>query len=150
MKTLVVYDSIYGNTGEIAASIAEAIGDDAIAKKAGETTSADLESVELLIAGSPTYGGRPTEAMLAFLKNVSGTSLKNVKVAGFDTRLPAKWVKIFGFAAGKIEKSLKKLGGTPVIKPEGFFVTGTKGPLVANERSRAGEWAENVLSNISG
>jgi len=144
MKALVVYDSVYGNTEEIARSIGEAIGIDSKVIKAENSGSADLESVELLIIGCPTYGGRPTPKMKEFLDTIKDISLKDVKVAAFDTRFPATWVKIFGFAAGKIEKRLKSQGGKSVIKPEGFYVSGTKGPLVEGEYERAAQWAKNI------
>lgn len=145
MKVLVVFDSVYGNTEEIAKSMGDAIGDDTKVVKAENSGPNDLESVELLIAGSPTYGGRPTPKMKEFLDNISSVSLKDVKIATFDTRAPATWVKIFGFAAGKIEKRLKSRGGKPVIKPEGFFVSGTKGPLVEGEYERAAKWAQDIV-----
>ena len=147
MKTLVIYDSVYGNTEEIAKSMGEAIGSEAKVVKAGSFSPADLESVELLIAGSPTYGGRPTPKMKEFLESIKSTSLRGVKVAAFDTRFPATWVKIFGFAAGKIEKQLKSQGGKSVIKPEGFLVSGTKGPLVEGEYERAAKWAQDIIGS---
>jgi flavodoxin I len=145
MKVLIIYDSIYGNTEEIAKSMGETIGSDARVVKAEDSRPADLESVELLIVGSPTYGGRPTPKMKEFLDTIRSTSIKDVRVAAFDTRLPATWVKIFGFAAGKIEKQLKSQGGKSAIKPEGFFVSGTKGPLVEGEYERAAKWAQDII-----
>ncbi len=144
MKTLVVYDSVYGNTEEIARSIGEAIGDEAKVVKAGESGPGDLESIDLLITGSPTYGGRPTPKMKEFIDNIKAVSLEGVKIAAFDTRVPATWVKIFGFAAGKIEKRLKSQGGKPAVKPEGFYVSGTRGPLVDGEYERAAGWAKEI------
>lgn len=145
MKVLVVYDSVYGNTEKIAQAMGEGIGKDAKVVKAEDTEPVDLESVELLIVGAPTYGGRPTPKMKEFLDKIKSVSLNDVKVGTFDTRLPATWVKIFGFAAGKIEKQLKSQGGKSVIKPEGFFVSGTKGPLIDGECERAAKWVREVI-----
>ncbi|HEY95234.1 MAG TPA: flavodoxin family protein [Dehalococcoidia bacterium] len=145
MKTLVIYDSVYGNTEEIAKSMGEAIGSEAKVVKAENAGPANLTSIELLIVGSPTYGGRPTPKMKEFLDNIRAVTLKDVKIAAFDTRFPATWVKIFGFAAGKIEKRLKSQGGTSVIKPEGFYVSRTKGPLVEGEYERAAKWAQDIM-----
>ena len=145
MKVLVVYDSVYGNTEEIAQAMGDAIGSEVKVVKAESFSPADLESVELLIAGSPTYGGRPTPKMKEFLEAVKAISLKNIKIAAFDTRFPATWVKIFGFAAGKIEKQLKSRGGKSVIKPEGFYVSGTKGPLIEGEIARAAQWVQEII-----
>jgi flavodoxin len=148
MKTLVVYDSVYGNTAEIAKSIGAAIGSEAKVIKAAEAGTADLEAVKLLIAGSPTYGGRPTPGLKTFLDKIQSGSLKNVNIAAFDTRAAQKWVKVFGYAAGKIEKTLTGNGGNAVVKPEGFFVSGTKGPLIDGELKRAGEWAKGIVAEI--
>ena len=145
MKVLVVYDSINGNTEKIAKAMGEGIGEEAKVVKAEDTGLTDLKETGLLIVGSPTYGGRPTPKMKEFLDKINTIPLKGVKIAGFDTRVPAAWVKIFGFAAGKIEKRLKSLGGKPVIKPEGFFVLGTKGPLVEGEYKRAVKWARDIM-----
>jgi len=83
--------------------------------------------------------------MKEFRERIKTVSLKGVKIATFDTRVPATWVKIFGFAAGKIEKQLKSQGGKSVVKPEGFFVAGTRGPLVEGELERASKWAQEII-----
>jgi len=147
MKALVVYDSVYGNTEEIAKSIGDAIAGDVKVLRAGEVNPSDVELLDLLIAGSPTYGGRPTPLIQGFLKEVSGSAVKGVKVTAFDTRFSTKWVKIFGFAAGKIAGHLKKKGGILTSSPEGFFVEGTKGPLKEGELERATSWAKEIIES---
>ncbi|MFO7995611.1 MAG: flavodoxin, partial [Dehalococcoidia bacterium] len=72
-------------------------------------------------------------------------SLQGITAAAFDTRVPAKWVKILGFAAGKIADSLKKKGATLMASPEGFFVKGKEGPVKAGELERAAGWARGIL-----
>jgi len=148
MKSLIIYDSIHGNTREIAETIFEALGSEARLLQASEARLSDVESAKLLIVGSPTYGGRPTPAMQAFLKSLETISLESVKCACFDTRLPAGWVKLFGFAAGKIERSLKKKGAKPVIGRTGFYVKGTKGPLDESEYRHAREWVRNIRAAL--
>jgi flavodoxin len=120
MKALIVYDSTYGNTEKLAKAIGTAIGGEVNVVRVAEASAAALDKTELFIAASPTMGGRPTEAMLSFLKSIPVASLKNVKVAAVDTRLKAKWVKIFGYAADKIAAKLAKCGGTAIAPPEGF------------------------------
>jgi len=147
MKVLIVYDSAYGNTEEIAKSIGDAITGDVKVVRAGEVNPSDVESLDLLIVGSPTYGGRPTPPIQGFLKEVSGPAVKGIKVAAFDTRVSMKWVKILGFAAGKIASRLKKKGGILTSSPEGFFVKGTKGPLKEMELERAASWAKEIIES---
>lgn len=147
MKTLIVYDSAHGNTEKIAKSIGDAITGDVKVLRSGEVNPSELESIDLLIIGSPTYGGRPTPAIKDFFNKVSETSIKGINVAAFDTRLSARWVRIFGYAAGKIAGHLKRKGGILVSSPEGFFVKGTKGPLKEGELERAASWAKEIVKS---
>ena len=146
MKVLVVYDSVYGNTEQIARAIGGAIANDVKVLHAREAEPSELQGIDLLIAGAPTQGGRPTQAMQDFLKRVSESDIKGMNVATFDTRISAKWVGIFGYAAGRIAKNLKKKGGTLLLNPEPFFVEGTQGPLKEGELERAAAWAQEVIN----
>ena len=148
MKTLVVYDSVYGNTEQIARAIGGAITGDVKVVHAGEVNPSELEGVDLLIAGAPTQRGRPTPAMQDFLNKISKSVINGVNVAAFDTRLSAKWVGIVGYAAGKIASSLKKKGGALILPPEAFLVKGMEGPLKEGELERAAVWAQEVVKSI--
>jgi len=149
MKALIVYDSVYGNTEKIARAVAEAITPAGEVKvlQTGEANPSELESLDLLIVGSPTHGGRPTPAVQDFLNKVTQQSLKGIKVAAFDTRATSKFAKIFGNAAGRIAGHPTKKGGVLIASPEGFFVTGTKGPLKEGELERAAAWAKRILES---
>jgi flavodoxin len=144
MKILIVYDSTYGNTEEIARAIGEAITGEVKVLRVGEADPS--ETFNLLIVGSPTHGGRPTQAIQDFTKRVP--ALNGAPVAAFDTRLSTGLVKIFGYAAGRIGKTLEKKGGILVKPPEAFFVKGTKGPLREGELERAASWAGEIAKCI--
>jgi flavodoxin I len=148
MKVLVVYDSVNGNTEQIARAIAGAFNTRHTVQvlRTGAVNPQNLQDAELLIAGSPTYGGRPTPEMLKFLSNIPEGALKNINVAAFDTRLTTPLVKLFGYAAGKIADQLKNKGGNPLSTPEGFFVKGSKGPLKEGELERASNWARDIVA----
>jgi len=145
MRTLVVYDSVHGNTEKIAQAIGGAIGDDVQVLRVGEADASALAAFDLVILGAPTHGGRPSPAMAAFLAKIPTSALQGKKTASFDTRLTPKWAKIFGFAAGKIAGRLKKMGAT-VLGSEGFFVKGTEGPLVDGELERAAALAQQWVN----
>ena len=149
MKALVIYDSVYGNTEQIARAIGGAISGEVKILRASEVKPTELESIDLLLVGSPTQGGRPLQPIKDLLNGLAESSLKGLNVAAFDTRLTAKWVTIFGYAAGRIAKELKKKGGNLVTSPEGFFVKGTKGPIKEGELKRAADWAEGIVKNAS-
>ena len=149
MKALIVYDSVYGNTEKIAKAIAEAItpSDEVKVLRAGEANPSELASTDLLIVGSPTHAGRPMPAIQDLLNKVPKLSLQGINVAAFDTRIPTKLVGVFGYAAGRIAGNLKRKGGILIASPEGFFVTGSKGPLKEGELERAAGWAKGILES---
>jgi len=147
MKALVVYDSLYGNTEKIARAIGGAITGEVKILRVGEVTPSELKTIDLFIVGSPTQGGRPTPTIRDFLNKVPEPSLKGINVTAFDTRVSTKLVRIFGYAAGKIARSLKTKGGTLIVSPEGFFVKGTRGPLIEGELERADDWARGILKS---
>jgi flavodoxin I len=152
MRTLIVYDSDYGNTATVARAVGEALGNDTRLVRAEEADAAELTSLELLIVGSPTQGGRPTAEIKQFLNKIPANTLKDVDVAAFDTRFAEKdhgfglqlLMKAIGFAAGRIAHDLQSKGGHLAAPPEGFFVKDKEGPLGEGELERAGRWAEAI------
>ncbi len=94
--------------------------------------------------------------MRGFLDSLPAGGLKGIRVAAFDTRLTQAeidknptlpfFVRIYGFAARRIARQLKKKGGQLVLAEEGFLVEGMKGPLVAGEVERAEAWAAKLFA----
>jgi flavodoxin I len=142
LKSLVVYDSTYGNTEKIAQAIGESIGGRVL--KVGDVNSTELTGLDLLIVGSPTHGGWPTEGIHGFLK--APLSLQGIQVAAFDTRTVSFWNRLFrfGYAAPRIVQDLERIGGNLIAAPEGFIVLGTQGPLKNGELERAVVWAKGI------
>jgi len=147
MKTLVVYDSQYGDTEKLAQALGKTIGGDVKTLRVSAVNPEDINGIDFLVIGSPTQGGRATPAMLEFLKKVPDSAIKDKKVAVFDTRMTSKMVGIFGYAAGKLADSLKKRGAVLISSAEGFFVTTGKGPLKEGELERAVNWAKILLND---
>ena len=160
LKSVVIYDSLYGNTEKIARAIGDTlaeVGESAILQ-VGDAKMDMLAAVKLIIVGSPTQGFKPTDAIQAFLKAIPDDQLKGVKVAAFDTRFTPSdiastpvlpfMVKIFGYAAEPIAKALQKKGGELAIAPEGFYVEGKEGPLVEGELERASAWARKLYTEV--
>jgi len=147
MKSVIVYDSLYGNTERIARAIGEAIPGEVQVLRVGQVDVSELKTVDLLFVGSPTQGGKATQAIQDFLGQGQVFSLEGTKVAAFDTRLTAKWVRMFGYAAEKIAASVKANGGTLLGSPGGFFVKGRKGPLAEGEVERAAGWAKEIVKS---
>ena len=144
MKTIIVYDSVYGNTEEIAKAIGNAISDEIKVVRVSAIDFAELHRIDLLIVGSPIHGGRPTPAIQDFLNKVSETAIRGINVAAFDTRYSTRLVRIFGYAAEKIAKTLKAKGFAIILPPESFFVKSKEGPLKDGELKHDGNWAKEI------
>jgi flavodoxin I len=146
VKALVVYDSFFGNTEQIARAIGVSLGAPAEVSvvKVCDVRPEQLSGLTHLIVGSPTRGFRPTPAIVEFLKGIPAGSLKGVKVAAFDTSIPKKdmpfFIRLGGYAAKPIAEALEEKGGELVLPPEAFYVKGEKGPLKDGEVERAGCW----------
>jgi flavodoxin len=149
MKTLVVYDSVYGNTEIIARAIGDAIPGEVQVLRVGQVNAGDLPNVDLLIIGSPTHGALPTEAVQGLIEKIGSPAREGAKVATFDTRLTWKFLERWGgFAAPKMADTLKEKGWTLAGAPEGFFVKGLrKGPLKRGEADRAAAWAKGLVES---
>jgi flavodoxin I len=158
MKALVIFDSFFGNTEQIARAIGAALaGDfDVEVVRVGEFKPEQLSAVQLLIVGSPTRGFRPTPAINSFIDAMPAGGLKGVEIAAFDTRVTAEDVhnivytpmaKIFGFAAKPMSDKLARKSGHITVPPEGFVVAGEKGPLKEGELERAAAWARQIVAS---
>jgi len=156
MKVLIVYDSVFGNTEQIAHAISDSLGskENVETLRVNDVKIEKITGLDLLIVGSPTRGFRPTKAITNFLKRISANGLNGVKVAAFDTRLLLSSidssvlrfiVKTGGYAAKSIANRLKKNGGNLTVPPEGFLVTGEEGPLQEGELERAADWAKIAI-----
>jgi flavodoxin len=121
MKTLVVYDSVYGNTEIIARAIGNAIPGEVEVLRVGQVKAGDWETVDLLIIGSPTHGALPTEAVQGLLARIGPPAREGAKAATFDTRLTWFFLERWGgFAAPKMADTLKEKGWTLVGEPAAF------------------------------
>jgi flavodoxin len=140
MKTLIVFDSNFGNTKKIAETIAEGLGNSAEIKSVSDFDKKHLEGVDILIVGSPIIGWRPTEKTMRFLESLDDGCLRGMKATAFDTRVR---LFIHGDAMNKINQRLKDVGAD-VIEPHAFYVSGKEGPLITGETEKAVEWAKLI------
>jgi flavodoxin len=156
MGSLIIYSSQFGNTEKIAKAIGEGLTQYGEVKvmQVAQATAIEWGSVDVLIVGSPTQGGRATKDIQDFLNNIPAGALKNKKVAAFDTRFAKKdhnfalqmLMKVIDYAAGKIAKILESKGGTLAASPEGFIVMGKEGPLFEGELERAEKWGKIIVN----
>lgn len=165
MKTIVVYESHWGNTAAIARAIAEGIGPEARALSTAEATGAALTDIALIVAGAPLLGfSLPTEGMLKGMAtnassdptppDLSHPSMRawlgalpqgSGRAASFETRI---WWSP-GSAAKAILRKLETAGYPPAAKAQRFIVRGKYGPLRDGELERAKAWGAELVRAMS-
>lgn len=155
MKTLIVYDSFFGNTQKAAEIIEKKLAakGDVSLLNVKDFSPNNLEGVDLMVIGSPTRAFSASPNLKTALKGLKRGSLQGIKIAVFDTRMSLTemkngllnfLVKLFGYAADTIEKMVKPKGGTPVGDSGGFIVTGSEGPLREGEEEIIANWADSL------
>lgn len=161
MNAIVVYESHWGNTEQVARAVAEGIGPDARALTTDEATPQVVADAELVVAGAPVMAfGLPSEAMISNTANdpkaprpadVSHPSLRSwldalptgrARAASFETKL--RWSP--GGATGGIESRLRERGFRTVARGEKFYVTSPYGPLRDGELERARAWGRELAA----
>ena len=149
MKTLVVYDSKFGNTEKLARVIGEeleALGPVQV-RPVGSAHLRLAEAMDLLVVGGPTEFHGMTPEMRVFTEAV-GTTRARIRATAFDTRYRMSTL-LTGSAAARIARRLRRLGLTLIAPPESFFVTREGEPrLEDGEIERAREWATSISANV--
>lgn len=155
MKSLIIYDSAYGNTAMVALAIKRALDEqgEVVISLVRSAEPDMLSGIDLLLVGSPTQGGQPTRAMLDFVKDLPNNKVKGLRFAAFDTRYAEKshgiglklLMRIIGYAAPKMADVLQMKGGVSAGASEGFIVTDKEGPLRDDELNRAIAWARTLI-----
>ncbi len=176
MKAVVVYESVFGNTHEIAEAVAEGLREvgEAEVCAVGDAGARLVDAADILVVGGPTHiHGMASKWSLkaaaedakkhpeAHLEPESGGVVlkdwlqqlppaEHTSAAAFDTRL-GKPAVLTGAASKKIARLLRSHGFDLVAKPESFIVENAPGtPLVAGERDRARAWGRNLATAAGG
>jgi hypothetical protein len=166
MHSLVVFESMFGNTESIAKAVADGLSYRMRSEVVEVGTAPRLidSNVGLLVVGGPTHafgmsrsGTRQTAAQQAGNRLVSkGIGLREwladirresaLAAAAFDTRIDKP--RVPGSAGRAVEKRLRRLGLRLVAPAESFYVLGTEGPLLVGELERARRWGQQLGSDF--
>lgn len=169
MNALVVYESLYGNTRQIADAIAEALRDTAhvVVVEVGDASASVVDTADMLIVGGPTHvhGLTSTLSRRGAQRDAAKQGLPEPDIAGpplrewfdriqplqqarpaaaFDTRI-GKPKLLTGSAASAIARRLRR-HGYHVVAEESFIVDDTAGPLQEGELERARAWGRALSS----
>ncbi|BES63895.1 hypothetical protein SANA_03340 [Gottschalkiaceae bacterium SANA] len=156
MNVLVVYDSYFGNTEDIAIAIGNALKEymSIDIKRVSKLDPKYVKGIDFMVVGSPTRAFQATRKIKEFLKGISKEEYAHMKVIAFDTRVAMedtdskmlnRMVKTFGYAAKPMGEIMKKRGAKLLLDPIGFYVKDTEGPLKAGEKERAAAWVKEAL-----
>ena len=150
MRSLVVYDSEFGNTKRVAEAIAAGLVGHGPVRLLGldKIPPQNLGPVDLLFIGGPTQAHAMTARMRQFVDALRAKPANGIAAATFDTRLRMPAV-ISGSAAKAIARKLMSVGMRIFAAPESFFVRGSLPQLEDGETERAAKWAKGVADRLA-
>jgi flavodoxin len=142
MNTLIVYDSLFGNTEQLAVAMARALMPHGPSRSAhvNETPFTQLRDVDLLVLGCPTQQWNLMPDMKVWLQRAPVEAVRGARVACFDTR-PRIPLWIGRHAAPLMARYLRRRGVTLLVPHEGFYVRDRDRRLEQGEVERAVAWA---------
>ena len=172
MRGVVVYESMFGNTHEVAEAIARGMAPalEVVVLPVAQATAERLEGIDLLVVGGPTHAhslsseatrkGAPqyvekSDGDLHLEPDYEGPGLRDwfrtlpahpVRAAAFDTRADISAL-LSGRASKGIASRLKKHGCELVVAPESFLVTKAN-HLVLGEHERALAWGATLATYV--
>jgi flavodoxin-like protein len=165
MRTLIVYESWFGNTRRVAEKVATAIAPESeVEILAVDDTLPSLADVDLVVLGAPTHvhglssarsrqgaidqrgdGAEPGIGARDWIDRLPAHG--GPRMAVFDTRAH-KPELLVGSAAHSMARRLQRRGYVLALEPESFFVDGTEGPLEEGELEHAWEWGRTLANEV--
>jgi hypothetical protein len=167
MRALLVYESMFGNTRDVARAVAAGLrtGLEVEMVEVGLARPEVPAGVDLLVVGGPTHAlglSRPQTRLQAAGKAAGplvsphgglrewlaavGHRTDRLPAAAFDTRLRTP---IPGAAANAAARRLRHTGYRLISRPRGFYVGATTGPLLDRELARATEWGRRLAAAMA-
>jgi flavodoxin len=164
MKALVVYESLFGNTEQVARAVATGLRGrlDVELVEVGDAPAEIPPATDLVVVGGPTHAfsmTRPNTREDAVHQGATHDPATGIRewltqlqagphaerVATFDTRVD-KVRHLPGSAATKAARAAHRKGFESAAKAESFYVEDINGPLVEGELDRAQAWGEHLAA----
>jgi hypothetical protein len=167
MRALVVYETMFGNTGRIAAAIADGMADgaDVIVTNVIDAPAEVPADIDMLVVGGPTHvfsmsrvstrrsaaerGAAYTdvpEGIREWLEELPAPKTP-IAFAAFDTRVDVPLLP--GAASHAATKRAKHLG-FDTLEPASFLVEGYEGPVVEGQLELARDWGHGLTEQLAG
>lgn len=166
MLALIVVESIFGNTRQVADRVAAELSKtmDVAVYDVANAPDAVSPDVDLLVLGGPTHafgmtrprtrdeaGKRPEadvppRGLREWLDGLDSLP-EGIRVAVFDTRVDHP--RMPGSAAHSAARKLRRLRAHLTVRPMTFWVRDVDGPLAEGEGARAQRWARTALAGVT-
>jgi hypothetical protein len=160
MNTLVVYESMWGNTRAVAEAVADPLGEDVTLVDVNDAPAELPADLDLLVVGGPTHAfsmSRPSTRRDAVTKGATSEQVERgirewlsdvvapdrVAVATFDTRVGSVR-HLPGSAAKAAEREVRRDHLGRLVGRASFYVDDMAGPLLDGELDRARAWGEEL------
>ena len=173
MRAVVVYESMYGNTHQVADAIGAGLKSafDVSVVPVSEVSAAVLADADLVVVGGPTHAHGMSRAStrkaaveaadkpvggLKVEPDAAGPGLREwfdslghyeVKAAAFDTKMHGP-AALTGRASRGVTRLLRAHGFDVVAEPESFLVT-KQDRLDPEETTRARDWGTKLAAGIA-
>lgn len=166
-RALVVYESMWGNTEQIARAIAEGLGTrlEVSVVEVSDAPAAPGDDVALVVAGGPTHafsmtrentradavkqGARQGHVGIGLREWLSALPGRpdGQRMVTFDTRV--KQVRHLPGSAAKSAGRVARQHGYPrFADSESFYVDDVAGPLLDGETTRAVQWGDALAARL--
>lgn len=137
VRALILYHSLFGNTKDVALSLANGITESGIEADCMSIEEVDINLIanyDFLAIGGPTHMIGLSKGMKAFLKKLKSVNLRGMKGFSFDTRNHSRmnkkrWLMLENSAARRIEGKMKSMKIKIIKSRQSAIVYGREGPL---------------------
>ena len=149
-KAIIIYESVYGNTEQIAIAIAEGIRQAGVAEckvtKTGGLHTDEMADYDLILLGCPNHNQEPALNMIKFIDRAHIVPLEDKIGAAFDTYTGGNK----GIAVRKLEEVIRKrlTGIKLVLEGLSSKVEGRKGPLTEGEIELAQKFGHDIGQKV--
>jgi len=163
VHALVIYESLWGNTEQVARAIAAQLATVMTVEVVdSEAAPTQFDGIDLLVVGGPTHAfsmtrsstrasavsqhaapKAPTRGIREWLAELQRPP-RGTRAITFDTRVDRP--RLPGSAARAAKQELQSLGFDIVGKQKSFRVHGYEGPLLDGELDRAADWAKEICN----
>lgn len=163
MSVLVIYESMWGNTRDVARAIGRGLGGNVAVIEVQVAPRHVPEDIDLVVLGGPTHAfsmsrsstrhdavkqgatvGDPERGIREWLADQSATS-DRLDIATFDTRVTSVR-HLPGSAAKGAAKEVRRHHLGHLIGTESFYVSDSAGPLLEGELERARAWGAELAT----